>query len=123
MTRAFFHGLLRLLQKSNKKDKWAISLDILAPQIVIPGNWPSPNGGVVVFNLGHFTFENFAKGEFESMMRTTSNAPGGAKANFGGRSMHKIEEHEYVSDDDESDDDDDDEFVTPPNTPPNFEHE
>ncbi|XP_076807510.1 intermembrane lipid transfer protein VPS13D-like [Clavelina lepadiformis] len=84
----------------NRK-RWAVSLDIFAPEITIPEDWSDPNCKVVVFNLGHMTFENHRKGEL----------PFGRLDDVSNRMQAFSEDYDS--------DDDDDEFVTPAGTPPN----
>ena len=40
------------------KENWAVSLDIFAPDIIIPEDWTNSNCNVVVLSLGHMTFAN-----------------------------------------------------------------
>ncbi|XP_076824042.1 intermembrane lipid transfer protein VPS13D-like isoform X2 [Clavelina lepadiformis] len=74
----------------NRK-RWAVSLDIFAPEITIPEDWTDSDCRVVVFNLGHMIFENYDKGEQS-------------------RGKQGDKELENYNDDD---------FFTPPSTPPN----
>ena len=41
----------------NRK-RWAVALDIFAPDIIIPQNRDNADSPIVVLNLGHITFAN-----------------------------------------------------------------
>ncbi|XP_077970761.1 intermembrane lipid transfer protein VPS13D-like isoform X2 [Styela clava] len=88
------------------QDKWAVTLNISAPEIIFPEDSTDNKSNVVIANLGHMTFKNHNEDDYLSKWKNKSSL-----SNTGA----KLEE--IVDDDDEED------FVTPPDTPPIMEEE
>nr|CAB3267623.1 vacuolar protein sorting-associated protein 13D [Phallusia mammillata] len=88
--------------------RWAISLDIFAPEILIPDDCSKLNSNILVLNLGHMTFDNHA-GEAGRSRKKTTDAMDESPSEQSGGSQEE---------NDDDDNEDFDTFVTPPNTPP-----